>query len=279
MVLPTRIRRISLAEALRVRFLTIGALILANVVIFAQAQKPAGGGIIQGIVQSGNIPIPGVTVAATNFITDEKVTTSTDLNGQYQLKVRAAGAYFVETSMAAFAPGIKEADIKDPAQPERLDFELMLLSRSQQTSARPGPRVGFRGNGAQELPVARTDSAASGEQPANDLADQFNRGDLPVPGVAPDTPTESVAVLGNTGETTFGNNFDFDRERLQQFIDARFGVPPSQGGQEGPGQGIPNAPGAPGIPGPGPDGSGGFRGGGGGRGGGGFFAIGGRGGF
>ena len=282
MVLRTRIRRISLVEALRVRFLTIGALILANVVIFAQAQKPAGGGIIQGIVQSGNIPIPGVTVAATNFITDEKVTTSTDLNGQYQLKVRAVGAYFVETSMAAFAPGIKEADIKDAAQPERLDFELMLLSRSQQTSAQPGPRVGFRGRGAQALPVTRTDSASPTEQTTNDLADQPNSADLPLGGIAPDTPTESVAVLGNTGETTFGNNFDFDRERLQQFIDARFGVPPSQGGQEGqegPGQGIPNAPGAPGIPGPGPDGRGGFRGGGGGRGGGGFFAIGGRGGF
>ena len=75
------------------RFLTIGALILANVVIFAQTQKPAAAGIIQGIVQSGNIPIPGVTVTATNFITDEKVNTSTDLNGQYQLKVPGAGAY------------------------------------------------------------------------------------------------------------------------------------------------------------------------------------------
>src|SRR5207237_5379131 len=67
--------------------------------------------------------------------------------------------------------------------------------------------------------------------------------------------------------------FDFDRERLQQFIDARFGVPPGQ--QEGPGQGNPNASGIPG----GPAGRGGFRGGGGGRGGGSFFAIGGRGGF
>src|SRR5437899_1633622 len=175
MLKRTWIRRISLVGGFAVRFLTVAALILANVVIFAQTQKPAAAGIIQGIVQSGNIPIPGVTITATNFISDEKVTTSTDLNGQYQLKVPGAGAYIVETSMAAFAPGIKEADIKDPAQPERLDFELMLLSRSQQTSARPGPRVGFRGNGAQELPVARTDSAASGEQPANDLADQFNR--------------------------------------------------------------------------------------------------------
>src|SRR5207249_4065644 len=66
-----------------VRSLIIAGLILANVAIFAQTQKrpqPAGG-VIQGIVQSGNMPLPGVTVAATNFITNEKVTTSTDLNG------------------------------------------------------------------------------------------------------------------------------------------------------------------------------------------------------
>src|SRR6266850_105750 len=197
MVQPTWIRRIKFSGGFTARFLTIGALILANVVIFAQTQKPAAGGIIQGIVQSGNIPIPGVTVTATNFITDEKITTSTDLNGQYQLKVPAAGAYFVETSMAAFAPGIKEADIKDPAQPERLDFELMLLSRSQQTSAQPGRRVGFRGRGAQALPVAPTDLVASAQPPANDPGDQFNSGDLPLAGIAPDTPTESVAILGN----------------------------------------------------------------------------------
>src|SRR5436853_683474 len=178
MVLPTRIRRISLVEALRVRFLTIGAPILANAVIFAQTQKPAAGGIIQGIVQSGDIPIPGVTVTATNFITEEKVTTSTDLNGQYRLKVPGVGAYFVETSMPAFAPGIKEADIKDPAQPDRLDFELILLSRSQQTSAQAGPRVGFRGRGAQSLPVARIDSTGSAQETANETADQPGSGDV-----------------------------------------------------------------------------------------------------
>ena len=118
------------------RSLIIAGLILANVAIFAQTQKrpqPAGG-VIQGIVQSGNMPLPGVTVAATNFITNEKVTTSTDLNGQYQLKVPAPGAYILETSMAAFAEGVKEADVKDANQPERVDFELVLLSRSQQTT-------------------------------------------------------------------------------------------------------------------------------------------------
>jgi trimeric autotransporter adhesin len=241
-----------------VRVVGIAALVLANVVIFAQTQKPGTGGVIQGIVQSGGALIPGVTVTATNFITDEKVSTSTDPNGQYQLtlpKTGAYGAYIVETSMPAFAPGIKEADIKDPSQPERLDFELMLLSRSQQASANRAPSVGLRERGAQTLPVT--------QQATNDTSDHLTSGDLSTAGIAPDAPTESVAVLGNTAQTTFGNNFDFDRERIQQFIDERFGEGPP-------------------IPGPGdrgrfPGGRVGDRGGG--RGAGGGFAIGARGGF
>ena len=263
------------------RSLIIAGLILANVAIFAQTQKrpqPAGG-VIQGIVQSGNMPLPGVTVTATNFITNEKVTTSTDLNGQYQLKVPAPGAYILETSMAAFAEGVKEADVKDANQPERVDFELVLLSRSQQTQQASAPvrrRVGVRGQAAQRIAPTEAESEARAQEAtnANDTAEQNASGELPIAEVPPDAPTESVAVLGNTGQTTFGNNFDFDRDRIQQFIDERFGAP--GGGQEGGGDNF-NIPGAPGPAGPGGRGGGG-RGGGGGGGRGGGFAFG-RGGF
>src|SRR5690349_11632746 len=88
---------------------TIVGLILVNIVVLAQTQKPAVVGIIQGIVQSANTPLPGVSVTATNSATNEKTTTSTDLNGQYQLKVPATGAYTVATSMALFAESTKQA--------------------------------------------------------------------------------------------------------------------------------------------------------------------------
>ena len=153
------------------RVFIIVALILANIVVLATEAAPAG--VIQGIVQSGNTPLPGVTVTATNSITNEKARTSTDLNGQYQLKVASVGTYTVEASMAVFAPGIKEADVKDASRPARLDFDLMLASRSQQASAQSRPAVGFRGRGAQRLQVQQT-AAPEAEQDASRISQHIS---------------------------------------------------------------------------------------------------------
>src|SRR5262245_24364156 len=198
--------------------------------MLAQTQRPAATSAIQGIVQSGNTPLPGVTVTATKAGTNEKISTSTDLNGQYQLKA-PAGAYTVETSMPAFAPATKEAEVKDSGPATRLDFDLTLASRSQQASAQPPAAVGFRGRGAQRLQVQQTTAEApqEGEQELTTQAPT----NLNVPGFATDAPTESVAVLGATAQTTFGNNFDFDRGQIQQFIDQQFGVFNPAGGQGG----------------------------------------------
>src|SRR5262249_41388174 len=145
----------------------------------------------------------------------------------------------------------------------------------------PRPTVGFRGRGAQRLQVQQTDAPEQqGEQPAqqqDELTAQVQP-DLATPGFAQDAPTESVAVLGNTAESTFGNNFNFDREQVQQFIDQQFGQG-GRGGPEGFGAAAQN-----GGPDGGPGGPGGFAGGGargggnqrggGGRGGGRGFAFG-----
>src|SRR5207244_3331785 len=128
--------------------------------------------------------------------------------------------------------------------------------------------VGFRGRGSQTLQVQQTSTPnAPQENQPEELTAQLPT-DVQVPGFAQDAPTESVAVIGNTADTTFGNNFNFDREQVQQFIDQQFGAPGggpgSPGGFGGPG-------GADGGGGGGRGGDGGGRGGpgGGGRGGGG----------
>ena len=59
---------------------------------------------ITGMVKSGNTPIPGATVTATNSSTEAKTTTSTDINGAYTLQVAAAGKYQLRVEMPAFAP-------------------------------------------------------------------------------------------------------------------------------------------------------------------------------
>ena len=59
---------------------------------------------ITGVVKSGNTPIPGATVTATNSPTEGQTTTSTDINGAYTLQVATAGKYQLRVEMPAFAP-------------------------------------------------------------------------------------------------------------------------------------------------------------------------------
>ena len=77
------------------RSLFIAALVLMDIAVLAAIQKPEGDAFIQGIVQSGNTPIPGATVTATHAVSGEKLVTSTDLRGQYQIKLPGVGAYIV----------------------------------------------------------------------------------------------------------------------------------------------------------------------------------------
>src|SRR5262252_9015510 len=114
-------------------------LFIVNLVVIAQT---TAGGTIQGIVGSGNYPLPGVEVTATSS-DGKKTVTTTGVNGQYQLKVSAAGHYTVEVTLAAFAPATKEVDVTAGGQAARLDFEILLRSRApqQQAAAAPAPET------------------------------------------------------------------------------------------------------------------------------------------
>src|ERR1700693_5298810 len=76
---------------------------------------------ISGLVKSGNTPIPGATVTATNSTSGEKAATSTDLDGAYSIQVTAAGKYQLRVEMPAFAPTTREVIVENPAS--RADLE------------------------------------------------------------------------------------------------------------------------------------------------------------
>jgi hypothetical protein len=220
------------------------------------AALPAAGRTIHGIVKSGSMPIPGAGVSAANAATKEQVNSSTDVDGSYVLHIPADGSYSVRAQMPAFAAATREVVLDASHQDQQANFDLVLLSRANEArtdgtraenNKEPQRRANASGRGFQNLSVFQSDAGqdsaggASGNSSSGNSMSAVAPAGMPVPGIAPDSATESVAVSGNTS-----NSFNaMSADQLQQ----RFDEARQQGGGFG---------------------GGGFGGAGGGRGGGGF---------
>jgi trimeric autotransporter adhesin len=225
------------------------------------------GGVIHGIVKSGNMPIPGAEVTITQapssptgpspLTSGGKISTWTDVDGSYSAAVPAYGSYTVRVEMVAFANSTHDVAIDASHQDALVNFEMTLLSRTREVTAPPRREVGQgqAQRGFQTLSAMQ--NLASQDAGGNGLSDVVPQG-MPVPGIDPNSATESIAVSGNTSNPF---NSMSGAELEQRVADARL-----QGGGFGGGLG--------GGPGEFGGGRGGF-GGGGGRG----FVITGRRGF
>ncbi|HLV87759.1 MAG TPA: TonB-dependent receptor [Candidatus Sulfotelmatobacter sp.] len=215
----------------------------------AAAQSTSTSGTISGLVKAGNMPIPGATVTITGSTDSQPITTWTDVQGRYSARVPAAGTYTVRVEMMAFAKRTQQVTVDAVHQSVPANFELILLSRSLETPSQPKRAPGQVGGqrGFQNLSILQSMAQDSGN---NSMSDVVPSG-MPVPGIDPNSATESVAVSGNPSSTNNGLSFDDLQQRIG---DAR-----QMGGGFG-------APGAFGGPGGGFGGPGGFGGGGGGRG-------------
>ena len=232
---------------------------------------PQAGGTIHGTVRSGTIPLPGVSITATNTLTGKKYSTATDARGDYSMTIPQNGRYVLRTELAAFASTTQEALLNAASHDQKVDFTLTLASRAAQEEQQE-QRVATRqysGRGTQSLSLADAASglieAAGGESSATGAS-------LPSLASNPDISTESVAVAGENGSTNPFAGINFG-EGLRPPGDADGGEPGSPGG-------VQTSGGGPG--GGGPGGGGGFvvrSGGGGGFGGGGGRGFGGRGNF
>jgi hypothetical protein len=223
-----------------------------------QTASSQAGGVIHGSVKSGTIPLPGVSITATNTLTGKKYSTATGATGAYSMTIPQNGRYVVRTELAAFAASTQEALLNATGHDRLVDFTLILASRVTQQAEPAGEDLGsvastrqYSGRGAQNLSLqgAAADliGAATGGGASSSDATQL-------PSAASNTEvsnTESVAVAGQTGST---NPFA--------------GINPGLGGPGDFGEGAPGGPG--GGQGGGFGGGGGGFGGGGGRGGGGF---------
>src|SRR5579884_2794978 len=219
----------------------------------AQPTNTAAVAVLRGVVKSGNMPIPGVTVTAINTATHQKTSTWTDVDGSYILPLPAAGTYFLRTQMTGFAPAMQRLQVT-ASQQQRVDLELVLASRYQgpmpgeRPNGSPGTngrqanangntgRAGGMGNGRfQSLNVMQGEEAGNFQ---NSVAPPG----MPVPGIAPNTSTESVEVSGNNEGGLSGASSEEMRQRWQDARDQREGPggPSTPGGyRAGPGGGPP----------------------------------------
>jgi uncharacterized membrane protein YgcG len=209
----------------------------------SQTAPAQTGGTIHGTVKNGNIPLPGVSVTASNSLTGKRYSTTTDITGSYTLVIPQNGRYVVRTEFAAFAPVTKDALLNATSHDQTVDFAIMLASRAaqqeQQTNLAGVARQFLGTGGAQSLNLlgAASDLIQAGngnEEAGAALPSAASSSDL--------SSGESVAVSGQMGTTNPLAGIDFSQMRdsaeLNESLSGGSGGPGGSGGRGGPGGGF-----------------------------------------
>jgi hypothetical protein len=179
------------------------------------------GGTLHGVIKSGNIPLPGVAVTATNTLTGKRIATTTDITGAWSMTIPQNGRYVIRTEFAAFAVSTHEALLNAASHDQTVNFDLALASRVASQETNQGQQgqmqqiqqaiqqLGANG-GAQSLSLmsslaAGTDAAEGGTNAAGAA--------LPSAAGSSSFSTDSVAVNGQSGQVSPLAGVDMDRLR------------------------------------------------------------------
>jgi hypothetical protein len=204
------------------------------------AATPAApqGGTIRGTVvagtvgKPGGIPLPGVSVTATNTLTGRKYTAATDVDGAYVMAVPRSGRYVVRTELAGFAPATQEvvissidtsgaaaAGIAIVVKPT--DFGLQLASRvaAAEAAATTAASNATLRRGVQSLNL----NAGAGLDTEDASVPGGNSGVTPALSGLGDTPggdESSIVVNGQQGTTNAlgGMSEDELRQRVEDGV-------------------------------------------------------------
>jgi hypothetical protein len=200
--------------------------------------QQAAGGKLHGVVKSGNVPLPGVTVTAQNSLTGKRFATTTDVTGAWSMTIPQNGRYVIRTQFAAFAQGAGEALLNAANRDQAVNFDLMLASRAaaqEQQQAGQSAAVAqairqLAGNGPLNLNLM---NSLTGDAEASGSANGGASG-AALPSIAgnSDFSSESVNINGQRGQVSPLAGVDMDRLR-----DAMETARVMNGGQ-GPGGGI-----------------------------------------
>jgi trimeric autotransporter adhesin len=167
-------------------------------------------------------PVNTSAVSAPNGASSAKISTWTDVDGSYSVAVPAYGSYSVRVEMVAFANGAHDIVIDASHLNQQVNFEMTLLSRTREANPQQRRQIG-QGQGTQGgaqrgfQTLSAMQNMAAQDAGANSLSDVVPSG-MPVPGIDPNSATESIAVSGSTS-----NPFNsMSGDELQQRInDAR----------------------------------------------------------
>ena len=205
---------------------------------------------ITGSARSGKTPLPGVAITAANTLTGKKYLAATNSEGKFSLTGMARGRYVVRIEFMGFATFTQEVVLNPENPAGKVDAELILASRQQESSINAMAAMARAGRGFQSLAMESSLSSLGGGNGdlggVNGNGGVQNNGDvssLPLNGAGAEGPTESVSVSGAQGRTQdFGmGNEDELQQRIQEFRDrmqregGAFGPPPGGGGFGGPG--------------------------------------------
>src|SRR5437764_14375041 len=163
----------------------------------------------------------------------------------------ARGRYVVRIEFMGFATFTQEVVLNPDNPAAKVDAELILASRQQESSDNALAAMALAGRGFQSLAMESTLSALGGGNGdsggVNGNAGGQNNGDvpsLPLNGAGAEGPTESVSVSGAQGRTQdfcMGNEEEL-QQRIQEFRDrmqreggGAFGPPGGGGFAGGPG--------------------------------------------
>jgi len=201
------------------------------------------GGRLHGVVKSGNIPLPGVTVTAQNTLTGKRYSTTTDITGAWSMTIPQNGRYVIRTDFAAFAQGSGEALLNPTGHDRTVDFNLILASRAaeqEQQQARAAGQVGQQTGGQQDIRqltgnapenLSLTSALSAGTETGSGAAGASGA-ELPSVANNSDFSGESVAISGQAGQVSPMAGVDMDQMRAQfeQYRDANGGQMPGGGG-------------------------------------------------
>ena len=193
----------------------------ANPLAATSVAAPASaGGTLRGVIKSGNLPLPGVAVTATNTLTGKRFATTTDITGAWSMTIPQNGRYVIRTEFAAFAASTHEALLNAVSHEQTVNFDLTLASRAAQQAAREDQQgqtqqvqqamrqLGVNGSQAVSLmnSLAAGTDAAEGGTTASGAA---------LPGAATSSTfgSDSVAVNGQSGTVSPLAGIDMDRVR------------------------------------------------------------------